>query len=476
MLYVKFLDGQIMRQNHIPPGIINLISAFENKGITVDFRDYQLVESEEIFNINSLLDFLDNPSRIIGLSCMANLLPFVLLAVPHIKKRFPDRTLILGGVGTAGVEQEILERFRDIDIIHRGEGDISAPMLIHAILQNKSLENIPSISYHTRNGIKHNDKAPRVMDLDSLPLPAYHVLNFKQYDGHNILGSRGCPFQCTFCSITPVWGWKSYSRTNDNVIHEMKIMNEKYGVEEFLFQDEYFVSSPKRAIDFSKKLRKSKLNVEFKAFARIDLVTKESLKALAKAGCIELRFGIESGSDKILAKTKKGFTSEQALKKIALAKKYIPAVDAFYVWGFPFETMVDFRKTLLQMVTLRSMGIRCLPSLLTYLPQTIIYKELEQPDQLEFCHYLLPEYMVTGIENRLSVRVEIDNLYSSLFEFIQRNKDIFPGYFHCDIKNNINPKLKLLEEFGFYNQKQESCGAHSPSKIKNKAVSKASFR
>lgn len=117
------------------------------------------------------------------------------------------------------------------------------------------------------------------------------------------------------------------------------------------------------------------------------------------------------------------------------------------------------------------MGIRCLPSLLTYLPQTVIYKELEEPEQLEFCHYLLPEYMVTGIENRLSVRVEIDSQYSNLFEFIQQNKDIFPGYFHTDIANNIKPKLKLLEEFGFYNQKQESCGAHSPSKRRSNRVS-----
>ncbi len=464
MLYVKFLDGSIVRQTHIPPGIVALVAALEKSGISVDFRDYQLVDKEDLFDAGTFLDFIDNPCRIIGISCMANLLPFVLHVLPAVKQKFPRSIIVLGGVGSAGVENEILKRFTEVDIIHRGEGDVSAPLLIRALLDHAPLDMVPSISYRKNGFVQHNPNTPRIHNLDSLPLPAYDRIDFNLYDGHNILGSRGCPFPCTFCSITPIWGWKAFSRSNQSILNEMQMLHSTYGVEEFLFQDEFFISSPDRITDFARLLRKTGLKIEYKAFARIDIITKEALKALAASGCIELRFGIESGSDKILQLTRKGFSTEMALEKIALAKRHIPSVDAFYIWGFPFETHDDFRETLMQMIALRGMGIRCLPSLLTYLPQTVLYNNLKEYDRLEFCPYVLPEYMVSGIENRLSVRIEIDQQYKSLFEFIKLHKTVFPGFFHIDIENNINPKLELLEEFGFYNLKQEACGAHSPSK------------
>ncbi|MBN1185049.1 MAG: B12-binding domain-containing radical SAM protein [Bacteroidales bacterium] len=466
MLYVKFLDGKIMRQNHLALGPMYLVSALENAGIEVDFRDYQMYQSNEIFNLENFMDFLKDPSPILGLSCMANLLPFVLYALPGIKKCYPRTRIVLGGVGTAAVENEILKRFPEVDIIHKGEGDNTVPRLVKALMQNQSIQDIPSISFRENGSVIHNEKSPRIACLDNLNRPAYHCIDFSKYDGHNIMGSRGCPYPCTFCSITPIWGWKAFSRSAQNIINEMEYMHKEFGVEEFLFQDEYFVSSPKRTIEFCKLLKKRKLNIIFKVFARVDLVSKESMKALGKAGCIEIRFGIESGSNTILEAIKKGIKAEEGMKVLAKAKKYIPGVDAFYVWGYPFETMDDFSKTIFQMITFRGMDINCLPSLLTYLPQTVLYQSIPNKEDMEFCPYLLPEYMVSGFEDRLSVRVNTDNENAPLFNFIKQNKDIFPGFFHLDIEGNIIPKLEMLEQFGFYAKPEESCGAHSPSKVK----------
>ena len=196
----------------------------------------------------------------------------------------------------------------------------------------------------------------------------------------------------------------------------MREMHQLYGVKQFLFQDEYFVSSPERMIDFSRLLEKSGMDITYKAFARIDLVNEESLRAMADSGCVEIRFGVESGSDKVLELTRKGFDSGMALKVVSLAKMMFRSVDAFYVWGFPFETIKDFSTSLMQMITFRGMGVRILPSLLTYLPQTRIYQEVVDKSKLEFCPHLLPEYMISGIERRGSVRINIDQKYSDLFE------------------------------------------------------------
>ena len=99
----------------------------EDAGFSVDFRDYQCVDSDAPFDMEVFLDFLRDPAPIIGLSCMANLLPFTILAMRAIRERYPDRELILGGVGTKAVEEKLLARFPWINIICRGEGEPTAP-------------------------------------------------------------------------------------------------------------------------------------------------------------------------------------------------------------------------------------------------------------------------------------------------------------------------------------------------------------
>jgi hypothetical protein len=144
-------------------------------------------------------------------------------------------------------------------------------------------------------------------------------------------------------------------------------------------------------------------------------------------------------------------------------------VDAFYIWGFPFETMEDFRQSLFQMVSLRTMGARILPSLLSLLPQTAVYRECVAEAPLEFCPWLLPEFVFTGHEVYREGAVEVPAEHRRYFQLILDHPDIFPGFFHIDLAGNVLPKLALLREFGFYPGGQasddlsgESCGAHSP--------------
>ncbi len=194
------------------------------------------------------------------------------------------------------------------------------------------------------------------------------------------------------------------------------------------------------------------------------------MQAMADSGCLELRFGIESGSDRMLKEIKKGFTVEETMRIIPKAIDIFPRVDAFYIWGFPFETMDDFHQTLFQMVSFRSMGARILPSLLSLLPQTEIYREWAPKATLEFRPSLLPEFVLTGHEICTGIDVILPDKYAAYFKLIVENPDIFPGFFLIDAKNNVLPKLEILRQFGFYpslknvleNLETESCGAHSP--------------
>ena len=420
--------------------------------------------------MENFLSFLADPAPVIGLSCMANLLPFTLLAVKAIKKRYPGRTVVLGGVGTKGVEGKILGRFPWGDIICRGEGERTGVEIMRALTDGGDLSGIVGVSYRKGKTICHNPGRPRIEALDSIPFPAFHRVDLQRYAGYGMMTSRGCPYPCTFCSVVPVWDYQSYSRSPKNIVEEMALLNAEAGVDLFLFQDEFFVSGKRQVMDFCRQLTRSGLGVEWKAFGRVDLVDDEMMHAMADCGCLELRFGIESGSDRVLGLTKKGFTSAESLELIPRAIEIFPRVDTFFIWGFPFETMEDFNRTLFQMVSFRMMGARILPSLLSLLPQTELYRQWAVRAELEFCPYLLPEFVFTGHEVYRGGEVEIPDRYRDYFDIITGNPDIFPGFFHIDLESNVLPKLDLLRQFGFYpapevertEEGTESCGAHSP--------------
>ncbi|HEY3323432.1 MAG TPA: radical SAM protein [Planctomycetota bacterium] len=469
MLFMRYGE-EIERERHVPLGCLYLTRALEDAGFSVDFRDYQLCNATDPFDMNVFLDFVRDPAPVIGLSCMANLLPFTLQALQALRERYPDRTLVLGGVGSKAVEDKILSRFPAVDIICRGEGELTAIDLLKALRQKRDLSSVAGISY--RNGrVIHNPARERIQSLDAIPFPAFHKIPLKQYAGYGMMTSRGCPYPCTFCSVAPVWNLESYSRGAHNIVEEMKLLNREAGVDLFLFQDEFFVSGKRQVMEFCKELRESKINVEWKAFGRVNLVDIDMMKAMADCGCVELRFGIESGCDKVLARIKKGFSTSQSLDLIPKAVDIFPRVDAFFVWGFPFETMEDFNQSLFQMVSFRMLGARILPSLLSLLPQTELYREcvVEGGAKLEFCPYLLPEFVFTGHEICRGGEIEIPQRHRAYFDLIMANPDIFSGFYHIDLKGNVLPKLELLRQFGFYpkpktaaDPSKESCGAHSP--------------
>jgi len=399
---------------------------------------------------------------------MANLLPFTLLAMKAFKERWPDRTAILAGVGPKSVETPILERFPWVDLIVRGESEGLAPRLVAALQAGASLATVPGVSWRDGDRIVHNERPERIGDLDTIRPPAYHHIELARYTGFGVITSRGCPYPCTFCSVAPVWDHRSFHRRVEAVVEEMRVLHERGGAQLILFQDEFFVSGPERVLAFCRALERSGLDLKWKAFGRINLTTDEMMRAMERTGCVEIRFGVESGSDRILKLTRKGFTAAETYDVVRRATDLFRRTDLFYVWGFPFETMDDFYQSVFQMVSFRLLGARILPSLLCLLPQTAIVRDHVRPQDLEFAPDLFPEYMVTGHEVSRGAHVEIRPEHSAIFEFVRAHPDIFTGFFHVGLETNVRPKLRVLQEHGFYPAtaeelaEAESCGAHSP--------------
>jgi anaerobic magnesium-protoporphyrin IX monomethyl ester cyclase len=479
MLCVRYID-RTEREIHLPLGPLYLARSLEDAGYAVDFRDYQLAEHRELFSEEAIAGFLAHAADILFVSCMANLLPFALLSLRQFRRDHPETFIAIGGVGAAGVEREVMRLCPWIDAVGAGEGERSAPLLVGAVRSRRrgarqwDLGAVPGIVWRDGDVIRANSAVPRIENLDEIARPAYHLVDLDRYAGINVISSRGCPFDCTFCSVAPIWGRRPCLRSARDIVEEIAWLHEKCGARLFLFQDEYFVSSPRRVRQVCAAIQASGLPFQWKAFGRIDLTDPATMEAMARVGCIELRYGVESGCDRVLARVTKGFTAQQALEVLSEAVGIFPSVDAFYMWGFPFESLADLQESLLHMLAVRAMGVRILPSLLSLLPQTALYREIKDSVALEFFPGLFPEYMLTGHEICADGAVTIADEHKPIYDFIEANPGVFPGFFHVDVEHNVLPKYRLLQQFGFYpkpgrkelvGSEIECCGAHSPDVV-----------
>ena len=215
--------------------------------------------------------------------------------------------------------------------------------------------------------------------MDILPFPAYEEINFKNYNNRAlILTSRGCPYRCDFCSVHSIWEHKTTFRSNKNIIDELLLLKDK-GIKEIFFFDNTFVCNRKKIYNLLKIMKKSNFNLPWYCTGRINLMDDDYLSFLRDHGCKSLYCGIESGSNKILKKIHKGFSIELARKIIEKSSYYIPMIETSYIWGYPYETLNDFKMTVNSILEDQKL-INVMPSfkMLTPLPQTAIYKQYKK--------------------------------------------------------------------------------------------------
>jgi len=290
MLFVRYSE-HCERELHLPLGCLYLTTVLEQAGYQVDFRDYQRCPGDP-FDLEGFLQFMADPAPVVGLSCMANLLPFTLLAARKLKERYPEVTVVLGGVGAKAVEREILERFDWIDLVAHGEGERAVVRLLEALQNGRDFSRVPGLFFRTDDGgVAVTSPPERIQPLDTIGRPAYHRVELGAYDAYGMVSSRGCPYECSFCSVAPVWNHRCVLRSTEDVVAEMQELHREVGVELFLFQDEFFVSSKATVMRFCERLRQSRLPIYWKAFARIDLADQEMMESMARAGCVEIRCG-----------------------------------------------------------------------------------------------------------------------------------------------------------------------------------------
>jgi len=265
------------------------------------------------------------------------------------KKINPKIITIAKGAHFYEFDQEVLANFKDLDVAIRGESE--EPLL--EIAQGKKFEEIKGLSFRKGKQIMRNKERPFLANLDDLPLPARHLLNKELYRFPDtnlpyalILTGRGCPGSCVFCLVGKVSGKKLRMRSVESVLKEIEVCLNDYNLKTFFFRADTFTWKKEWVIEFCQALIKRKLKIRWGTNSRVDTVDEEMISLMKQVGCDIIGFGVESGSEKILKKMKKGTTLTQARQAVRLCQKYGVKTLLFFILGMPWEDKRTIKETI----------------------------------------------------------------------------------------------------------------------------------
>ncbi len=288
-----------------------------------------------------------------------------------VSQTLPRCTIVLGGPHATVCGQEILNEHPEVGFIVAGEGELSFPRLIMAIASGErtAFEAIPGLLWREEDGQVRVNPMESIADLDTLPLPAYHLVDFDrlfqmQREGlfsrgnsadyaylHSVslITSRGCPYTCTFCSIHLSMGYKWRAHSVDYTLSHIRHLVEKFGVRHLHIEDDNFTFKRERANEICRRLIAEDIQITWDTpnGVRADTLNDELLDNMKKSGCTSLVIAAESGDQEVVDRlVKKKLDLKSIERAAALARKHDIPMGCFFVIGFPGETRRQIGNTL----------------------------------------------------------------------------------------------------------------------------------
>ena len=311
--------------------------------------------------VDSVIQDLDMPATLERAGEIAPDAIFMETTTPSIEadyrslaalKETTGASILVGGPHATYFHTRVLQECRSIDVVIRHEFDTK----IASVVSNLSdLAGVAGITYRDGEEIIDKGDGQVEQDLDAIPLPDRETIPWKWYleawysrqPFMNMMTTRGCPYHCSFC-LWPqsMYGHKQRFRSIDSVIAELRILVEKYGLREVNIDDGTFTTNKNRVLEFCNRLRAEKLDLIWTCNGRVDNLDDEMLRAMKANGCKMIRLGVESGSQEVLDKIKKGLTLKQIEEGVRMVKKHgIQALGGF-MFGFPYDSRETIEQTI----------------------------------------------------------------------------------------------------------------------------------
>lgn len=378
---------------YFPIGFGLIISIVESEGHDVDVLD--------MHNHDLSMDVLEAKVRkdkydICLMGGFATQVSSMKVITGIVRSISPLTKIIIGGVGVSDIP-EIALNYTGADAVAIGECEAVLPQMLDSVENGTPFEGVPTFVYKKGDNIVTNPKGPIVEDLDSLPLPAYHHFDIDYISRHSFNGegfrslhvmtSRGCPFRCDFCInsvlndndlLKEIHGEvqverksvKQRFRSTESIVAEITMLRDTYGIEDFHFADEEFVSHKRRVFEVCDALRP--LNITWSTSARADWADENKLIAMKSSGCRYLLFGVETGSQRMMDMMRKSAKKERVQAGLQNAHKVgMPFISNFII-GHPGEDHETVSETI---EFCRVNELLFLPNYLTMYPNSRLFHD-----------------------------------------------------------------------------------------------------
>jgi len=359
---------------HFPPmGLLYLGAYLDLEGYQVEIRDFCNPGERPDYSLYDLVGISTDTTRHLKAMRIAR------------QAKEAGCTVVMGGPHPCYIDEEILAS-PWVDFIVHGEGEVTLLELVRALERGgKDWEEVQGLSFLRDEEVVRTPSRPVIQDLDTLPLPARHLIDMDLYRRTKfgerpitpVFTSRGCPANCNFCSSSSFFGRRWRARSADSVVEELEELHNKYGFGAVAFVDDNFTLSPERVVAISEGIIRKGLDLWWWNMSRAENIVKneEMLKVMKRAGAKTIYIGVESANPQTLSALGKKLDLDTVIKAVELLKKHGFEIFASYILGSPRDNARAIHETIRFAKRLDTNIAQF--SILTPYPGTALYEELK---------------------------------------------------------------------------------------------------
>ncbi|MBI3506482.1 MAG: B12-binding domain-containing radical SAM protein [Proteobacteria bacterium] len=357
-------------------------------------------------------------TRILGISLMFSQdWPHHRDMIRKIRAARPDLVIVVGGEHPTAMPKYVLSDCPQIDYLVTGEGELTFLALVHRLQSGETAIEMPGVCRIAADGkFVDGGLGRRITDFPKLPRPAWHLQNVENFFtgmfsmgvgyGRNmlILATRGCPYQCTFCSNPTMWTTRYLMRPPADVVDEIEHLREKFGCNSIDFADLTAIVKKEWILEFCAELKRRNLDLvwQLPSGTRSEALDADTVKAIYEAGCRYLVYAPESGSPRTLKEIKKKLSLDRLVESVISARSVGHTIKINLIIGFPNEHRSDMFRTLAFAVRMAWIGVDdCNIAVFTPYPGSEIYNDLRASGEIpevsdEYFHNLVVQFDFTS--------------------------------------------------------------------------------
>ena len=418
-------------------GLLQLGAYLEREGVEVQIVDATVLPSpwRDLGNILS-----ESKAEVIGITCSATCLsPEAIQTIALTRRLLPKSIIVAGGSHFTLMARTILQELKELDYVLLGEGEIAFSQFLQDLSRGGKGKGMKGVAYSHDGKVILNERHPLIPNLDSLPLPAYHLIDMEKeaYYWHGmgrrafgLSTSRGCGDRCTYCSESRFWEAVWRGRSGKKIVEEISHLNRQYGKTLFIFNENTFNWNRKRVEEFLDELGKSGLRIHFWFQSRTkDIIRDEDLiPEMRRLGLYEVMLGIESIQPDVLSRYEKQQSREMAQKAIDILRKNKIMVMANIMFG----DWKDSRESIDEVFRfVKAQSDFLVLTLTTPLPGTKYFEEAERLGRIRERDFGKYDFMHPVVDTQFLPAEEVQRLHQAyLKKYYTQPRILLGGFFN----------------------------------------------